>query len=44
LTFDVSAERAIEIRRLALISAAEAAQSTTHELTVRVREMLETAP
>jgi 1-acyl-sn-glycerol-3-phosphate acyltransferase len=46
LTFDVSAGRAIEIRLLALISAAEAAQSTTHELTVRVREMLEmeTAP
>ncbi len=44
LTFDVSAGRAIEIRRLALISAAEAAQSTTHELTVRVREMLEPGP
>jgi 1-acyl-sn-glycerol-3-phosphate acyltransferase len=43
LTFDVGAERDIEIRRLALISAAEAAESTTHELTVRVREMLEEA-
>jgi 1-acyl-sn-glycerol-3-phosphate acyltransferase len=43
LTFDVSAERAIEVRRLSLISAADAAEHTTRELTDRVRAMLETA-
>ena len=43
LIFNVSAERAIEVRRLSLISAADAAEHTTRELTDRVRAMLETA-
>ena len=41
LTFDVTASRAIEVRQLALISATDAAESTTQELTARVWAMLE---
>ena len=40
LTFDVTAHRAIEVRQLALISATDAAENTTQELTTRVWAML----
>jgi 1-acyl-sn-glycerol-3-phosphate acyltransferase len=41
LTIDANADNAIEVRQLAVISAAEAAASTTAELAVRVRGTLE---
>jgi 1-acyl-sn-glycerol-3-phosphate acyltransferase len=41
LTFDATANSAIEVRQLALISAAEAAAATTLELVARVRGTLE---
>ena len=40
LTDDVDAKRAIEVHQLARITAEQAAQSTTHELMARVRDML----
>jgi len=40
LTFDVTPSRAVEVRQRALISTADAAENTTHELTARVRQML----
>jgi 1-acyl-sn-glycerol-3-phosphate acyltransferase len=40
LIFDAATRRAIEIRQIALISTAAAAESTTHELTARVWTML----
>jgi 1-acyl-sn-glycerol-3-phosphate acyltransferase len=40
LTFDATADNAIEVRQLALISAAEAAAATTSELVARVRTTL----
>ena len=42
LTFEVAFDRAIEVRQLALISEADAAENTTDELTARVWAMLET--
>jgi 1-acyl-sn-glycerol-3-phosphate acyltransferase len=41
LTFDVDQNRAVGIRRLALISQADADLNTTHELTARVWAMLD---
>ena len=40
LTIDVDAKLAIEVRQLALISAEQAALSTTHELTAQARALL----
>ena len=44
LTFDVSSNRSIEVRKRALVSVEEAADSTTHELTARARAMLDSRP
>ena len=41
LTFDVTSNRSIEVRKQALVSVEEAANSTTYELTARARAMLE---
>ena len=41
LAFDVSSNRSIEVRKQALVSVEEAADSTTHELTARAHAMLE---
>jgi 1-acyl-sn-glycerol-3-phosphate acyltransferase len=41
LTFDVSPNRSINVRKRALVSVEEAANITTHELTARARAMLE---
>ena len=41
LTFDVTADSTIEVRQLAIVSAAEAAAATTSELVARVRGTLE---
>jgi len=40
ITFDVTSSRPIEIRTLAHIGVAEAADATTHELTERVYGLL----
>jgi 1-acyl-sn-glycerol-3-phosphate acyltransferase len=44
LSFDVSPNRSIDIKKVALISVEQAAGSTTHELTARVHAMLEPTP
>jgi 1-acyl-sn-glycerol-3-phosphate acyltransferase len=43
LTFDVGSNCSIEVRKQALVSVEEAADSTTHELTARARAWLEPA-